>query len=126
MSKKRPPPPSTLRKFAWHAASDITWVALYRSAVGVLLALIVGMIGWQSNRIITKQDDLSKQVGELKTDISVEQTRVMSLAAAVAKNATAIHDEEKRLNRTNDRQIEMSKEIAVIQSQLADLRAARR
>jgi len=111
---------------AWHVASDITWVALYRGIVVFLITMVVGMVSWQSNRIISRQDELSKLVGDLRTDISVEQNNVMNLTAAVAKSDASIHDEEKRLNRTNDRQIEMAKQIAVIESQLMDLRAVRR
>ena len=126
MPKKKPEPPSPARRMAWHVASDITWVALYRGIVVFLITMVVGMVSWQSNRIISRQDELSKLVGDLRTDISVEQNNVMNLTAAVAKSDASIHDEEKRLNRTNDRQIEMAKQIAVIESQLMDLRAVRR
>jgi len=123
---KRKGASSPARRMAWHVASDITWVAIYRGAMLGLLSLVVTLVGWQSSRIINRQDELSKQVSELRTDISVEQTNVMNLTGEVASNATSIHEGEKRLTRTNDRQIEMAKQIAVIESQLSDLRAARR
>jgi len=111
---------------AWHMAADINWVALYRAGVGFLLMLVVGLIGYQSSRIISRQDELYSSLGGLRTEMRVEQRTVMALTETVAKNAAAVHDGEKRLNRTNDRQIEMSKTIAVIESQLMDLRAVRR
>ena len=126
MKKKPKPAPGPGRTLAWQVASNITWIAIYRAGMLGAISLVIGIISWQSDRIITRQDELSKQVGELRTDISVEQNNVMNLTRAVASNAASIHDEEKRLNRTNERQIDMGKDIAVLKSQIDDLRAGRR
>lgn len=123
---KAKPKASPARELAWHMAADISWVAIYRSIMIFLVTVVMGMVGWQSNRIINRQDEMAKQISDLRTDITREQGNVMNLTDTVAKTSASIHDEEKRLNRTNDRQIEMAKQIAVIESRLDDLRAARK
>lgn len=123
MRNKKRSAATPARALAWHMASDISWVAIYRAAMLGLLSIVITMVGWQSSRIISRQDETVKEIAALRTAVSVEQTNVMNLNADVAGLAADIIKVDSRLSRTNDRQTEMGNAISVLQSQIGDLRA---
>lgn len=104
-------------------ARDDAWLIYYRGAMLGLISLVMAMGAWQSNRIITRQDEMATQLGELREDVSVEQTRLINVQGDVAAAKADVAKQDVRLSRNNDRQIEMGNEIAVMKSQLEDLRA---
>lgn len=123
MSKaKKIQPAGPARRVAWHLASDINWVALYRSAMAAMASMILAMVVWQSNRIITRQDDQTNAIAMLRTELSVERANVMNLGNDVAGLSADLIKGDTRLSRTNERQTEMMNAIAVLQSRVDDLR----
>lgn len=110
------------RKGVGEQRTDIAWLVLYRGAMIALLSLVLTMVGWQSSRIIARQDEAALQIAELRTDVSVQQTTVMNLTAQVSSNTADTTKVDVRLTRTNERQTEMGNDLAVMKSQLEDLR----
>jgi len=104
-------------------AADINWVAMYRAAMLGLLSLVIGMVGWQSNRIINRQDDSAKEIVAIRLETSIDRTNMMNLTTDVGSLAADIIKGDARLGRTNERQTEMMSAISVLQSQMSDLRA---
>lgn len=102
---------------------DDMWLMYYRGAMLGLISLVIAMVAWQSNRIITRQDDLAVQVGEIREDVSVEQSRLMDVVADVSAAKADSAKQDVRLTRTNERQTEMGNALAVMKSQLDDIRS---
>lgn len=118
MASKKKAEAGPARRVAWHVASDITWIAIYRALMLAAISLVITMVGWQSSRIITRQDETGTEIAMLRTEVSILRDQVPALAADIIKG-------EMRMSRANDRQTEMSNALAVLEARVEDLRTAR-
>lgn len=59
------------RTIANRVAWDENWIAMFRGVIVFVLALLVAVFGWIGNNANNTLDELSKDVGDLKTGVAV-------------------------------------------------------
>ncbi len=113
MSRAKPLPKREpfSRKAAYVLANDVTAVAIYRLVSTVFGIILLGMVGYFSQRVISFEDDMRGKISGMSSDI-------MSLRERSAVLETALDMSNKRTDRIIDRVNISDKSIAALEARV--------
>lgn len=80
-------------------AEDRRWVAAYRGAIALLMALVIAMVGWQGNNIATKIDELRTAVAGGNERMNGFDQRFMRDEGDIARTTQNVTDLDRRTTR---------------------------
>lgn len=73
------------------------WMNYYRSALLGIMALMVGIVAWEGERVIQRLDNIETSQGKLVTAAAVTETRVGNLEQDTVKQWETINGHEHRI-----------------------------
>lgn len=96
-----------ITRSAYVLTNDIKAVALYRSMLGIISMLLLGMVSYFGDRIVRSQDDLRTDVSQVRIDIVELKRHSENADGATIKSDERINDLDTRLNTLDKNVIEL-------------------
>lgn len=99
-------------------ADNFTWI--YRSVIGALFAVTLGLIRFEAGTIMAGQDQIRGDIQSLKTDNAVNQVTIMTMQTAIGEESGRQQVQAERTGKVIDTMNIMRDRLTVIETQFKD------